>query len=52
MLLKGLKFIQRSEVNDILMYFDLLDEADIKELLEDDQDREDMKTVIVSPICL
>ena len=50
MLLKALKFIQRSEVNDVLVYLDLLEESDLKELLEEDQERDEVRTVIVSMV--
>ncbi len=52
-LLKGLKFIQRSDVNDVLLYFELLDEADLKELRDDDQEEEEdlMKLVMVCEVC-
>lgn len=48
-LLKGLKFIQRSDVNDVLLYFELLDEADLKELRDDDQEEEEDLMKLVMP---
>ena len=37
-ILKGCKFVQKPEVNDTLAYLDILDEADLTQLREDDQE--------------
>ena len=37
-MIKGCKFVQRSEVVDALVYFDLLDTEDLKKLRDDDDD--------------
>ena len=50
-MLKALKFVHRSEVNDILVYFNLLDEADLAELAEDDQDSATAETIMVRISC-
>ena len=38
--MKGCKFVQRSEVNDALVYFDLLDTEDLKKIRDDDEEDE------------
>ena len=46
-LLKGCKFIQKPEINDILVYFDLLSDSDLEQLRDDDLDEGVTKTVMV-----
>ena len=57
-LLKVCKFVQRSEFNQALVYFDLLSETDIRSLRDDDDDDDDpsdgagLNDTMVSPISL
>ena len=52
MLLKACKFVQRSEINDALVYFNLLDTEDLKKLRDDEDDEEGVGSegVAKSPI--
>lgn len=49
-LVKACKFIQRPEVVDALMYFDLLGAEDLKKLQDDDEEGEELRGVASSQL--
>ncbi len=46
LLLKGCKYLHKSEFNDALVYFDLLNQSDLEKLQDDNQDV--VKVIMVS----
>ena len=50
MLVKACKFIQRPEVVDALIYFDLLGAEDMKKLQDDDEEGEEVRGVVSSQL--
>ena len=38
LLLKGLKFVQRSDVNEVVVYMDILSRVELREAMEDEEE--------------
>ena len=45
--MKGCKFVRRTEVNEALLYFDLLSSADVEQLQEDSGGGEEPSVAMV-----